>query len=296
MTELKVQRLRAGDVEIAYQTLGDPGNPAVVLVMGLGTQLHYWPDGFCGELVDRGLHVIRFDNRDSGLSTHLDAAGPVDLPSLTPHTPLPYGLGDMAADVTGLIDGLRLGGAHLVGMSMGGMVSQAAALALPQRIRSLVSIASTTGDPRVGQPTPAALEALFAAPAQPTREAVGDNAVRVARVIGSPGFALDERWVRWRAQVAFDRCYDPAGVTRQAAAVVTAPDRTAGLGGLGVPSLVVHGSADPLIDISGGRATAAAIPGCELMVIDGMGHDLPRDVWAQVADGVARTVDRALGA
>jgi pimeloyl-ACP methyl ester carboxylesterase len=294
MAELEVQRLRAGDVEIAYQTLGDPADPPVVLVMGLGTQMHYWPDGFCRELADRSLYVIRFDNRDSGLSTHFHAAGPVDLTALSPPTSLPYTLGDMAADVTGLIEALGLDGAHLVGISMGGMVSQAAAIATPARVRSLVSIASTTGDPQVGQATPAALEALFATPAQPTRDAVADTALSVARAIGSPGFPLDEAWVRWRAEVAFDRCYDPAGVTRQAAAIVTAPDRTAALAGLALPALVVHGAADPLIDVSGGRATAAAIAGCELMVIDGMGHDLPREVWPRVADGVTRTVRRAV--
>lgn len=292
MTAIDVQHARTATVELAYQALGDPDHPPVVLIMGLGTQLHYWPDGFCDELLARQLFVVRFDNRDSGLSTHFDDAGAVDL-SAPRDDPLPYTMSDLAGDVAALIDALGLGAAHLVGISMGGMMAQQAAIEHPERVRSLVSIASTTGDRQVGQATPEALQAILSPPARPTREAVCENALTVARVIGSPGFAIDEDQIVWRAGVAFDRGYDPAGVSRQTAAIVTAEDRTPRLRELAIPALVVHGAADPLVDVSGGRATAGAIPGCELMVVDGMGHDLPRGVWARVADGVARTVRRA---
>ena len=288
------KRATVGEVELAYETLGREGDPPVLLVMGLGGQMHYWPDGFCRALTDRGLYVVRYDNRDVGLSTHLAGAGPVDLQALASggDTAAPYGLEDLAADAVGLVGALGLQSAHLVGISLGGMIVQLAAIEHPARVRSLVSIASTTGDPSVGAPKPEALAALFTPPGT-TREEVADHAVALARVIGSPGFVLDEPWLRWRAARAFDRGYDPDGVSRQAAAAFTASDRTARLGQVSVPALVVHGSADPLVDLSGGRATAAAIPNAELLVIDGLGHDLPPGIWAAIADAIAATVRRA---
>jgi pimeloyl-ACP methyl ester carboxylesterase len=177
-------------------------------------------------------------------------------------------------------------------MSLGGMIVQTAAIEHPGRVRSLVSIASTTGDPSVGAPKPEALAALFAPPPT-TRDEVGDHAVALAGVIGSQGFERDHAWLRWRAEHAFDRARDPDGVSRQAAAAFVATDRTEPLGAVDVPALVIHGAADPLIDVSGGEATAAAIPHAELLVIDGLGHDLPPGAWPQVADAIAATVRRA---
>jgi pimeloyl-ACP methyl ester carboxylesterase len=283
-----------GDVDLAYETFGDARDPPVVLVMGLGGHMHYWPDDLCRLLTDRGLYVVRYDNRDVGLSTHLHDSGPADLAAIMAGrgASAPYGLEELAADVAGLIEALGLPSAHLVGISLGGMIVQLAAIEHPERVRSLVSIASTTGDRSVGAPKPEALAALFTPPGT-TREEVAEHAVALSRVIGSPGFELDDEWLRWRAGLAFDRGLDPDGVTRQAAAAFTATDRTDRLRALRVPALVVHGSADPLVDVSGGEATAAAIPGAEMLVIEGMGHDLPPGIWMRLADAIAATVQRA---
>ena len=291
------ERARVGDVELVYETLGRPQDPPVLLVMGLGAQLHYWPDGLCEALTERGLFVIRFDNRDVGESTHLSDRGAPDVPALMAGTAgaPPYALTDMAADAIGLLDALGLDSAHLVGISLGGMIVQLAAIEHPERVRSLVSIASTTGDRAVGGATQEALAALFAPPGT-TREEVSERAVVVSRVIGSPGFTRDEAWLRERSGRAFDRGHDPDGVSRQTAAVLTAEDRTERLRSVRVPALVVHGADDPLVDVSGGRATADALPEAELVVIEGMGHDLPPGVWPRLADAIAATVRRAEGA
>ncbi len=286
--------VRVGDVELAYETFGRPDDPPVLLVMGLGAQMHYWPAAFCHALTDRGLYVVRYDNRDVGLSTHLHDRGPVDLQALLAGggAPPPYGLTELAADAVGLIEALGLRSVHLVGISLGGMIVQLVAIDYPERVRSLVSIASTTGDRSVGGAKPEVLAALLASPGT-SREEVIEHALALSQVIGSPGFDRGERWLRWRTGRAFDRSYDPAGVSRQAATAFTATDRTRRLGEVRVPTLVVHGAADPLVDVSGGRATAAAIPGAELLVIDGLAHDLPPGVWPQLADALAAVVRRA---
>lgn len=288
-----METLSVGSVELAYETFGRGGDPPVILVMGLGAQLHYWHEGFCEELAGRGLCIVRFDNRDVGCSTHFAQDGPVDLSALSAEHPPPYTLHDMARDVAGLIEGLGLESAHLVGISLGGFIVQCAAIDHPERVRSLTSMSSTTGDTQVGQGRPEALAKLFEPPTARTREAVVSHTLDVSRVIGSPGFDLDEAWLSERTGRAFDRCYDPEGVVRQTAAILVAGDRTSGLRGLHMPALVVHGSEDPLVDVSGGRATAEAIPGAELLVVEGMGHDLPRAVWSRVADAIEATVRRA---
>lgn len=287
-------RVQVGDVELAYESFGRPGDPTVLLVMGLGAQLHYWPDGLCTLLADQGLHVVRYDNRDVGRSTHLTDAGPVDLQALLSGTGAapPYSLADLASDAVGLLSALEVASAHLVGISLGGMIVQQAAIDFPERVRSLVSIASTTGDRTVGGARPEVLAALLAPPGT-TREEVADHAVALSQVIGSPGFDRDETWLRWRAGRAFDRGLDPGGVSRQAAAAFTATDRTPRLRDVAVPTLVVHGAADPLVDVSGGRATAAAVPGAELLVVDGLGHDLPPGVWPRLAEAIGALVRRA---
>jgi pimeloyl-ACP methyl ester carboxylesterase len=294
MEEDGIARARAGDVELAYETFGAPSDPAVVLVMGLGTQMLHWPDDFCAALVGAGLFVVRFDNRDTGLSTHLHDAPAPDLGALMAGDPssAAYTLSDMARDTAGLLDALGLHGAHLVGASMGGMIAQVMAIEHPDRVMTLTSIMSTTGDRRVGEPTQAAMGALLAPPAR-TREEALARAVAGYRIIGSPGFTPDEAGVMDRAGRAFDRAHDPQGVGRQLAAVIASPDRTERLRGLRVPALVVHGRDDPLVGVSGGEATAAAIPGAVLVVVDGMGHDLPRAAWPEIIGPIAALVARA---
>ena len=284
----------AGGIEIAYETFGVRGDPPVFLVMGLATQMLGWPVGFVNELVDRGHFVVRFDNRDIGLSTHLhDAPRPDPVAGFSGDvSSASYRLTDMAADTVGLLDALGLDAVHVVGASMGGMIAQTVAIEHPQRVRSLTSIMSTTGDAAVGRATEAAMSVLLAPPATNLEEAL-ERTVKTYKVIGSPGFALDEEALRERTRLSFERAYDPLGVGRQLMAVLASGDRTARLRELDVPALVVHGAQDPLVQVSGGRATAAAIPGAELEVIEGMGHDLPRELWPVVADRIAALVARA---
>ena len=287
-----MQRTEVGDVEIAYESFGSPGDTPLLLVMGLATQMLGWPDEFCRQLAGRGMHVVRFDNRDIGLSTHLDAAGAPDVGALVSGTgTAAYSLADMADDTAGLLDALGWDSAHVVGASMGGMIAQSLAIRHPQRVRSLTSIMSTTGDRSVGSPADVALGVLFAPPATSRDEAL-QRAVDTYRVIGSPGFEFDEPALRERAGLSFDRAHDPAGVARQLAAILTTDDRTPHLGEIAVPTLVVHGAQDTLVDISGGRATAAAIPGADLWVVEGMGHDLPRALWPEIVDRITALVER----
>jgi pimeloyl-ACP methyl ester carboxylesterase len=279
-------------IDIAYECFGDRDAPPVLLVMGLGAQMLGWPEGFCWLLVERGLQVIRYDNRDVGESTHLhDAPEPDVMAVMAGDTSsASYTLSDMAADTAGLLDALGLDSAHIVGVSLGGMIAQTLVIEHPERVRSLTSISSSTSDPTVGQATPEALQALAAPPPQ-TREEAMDRAVAVFRVIGSPAFPLDERDVRERAGASYDRGSDPAGVARQLIAALASPDRTPDLRSVGVPALVLHGAQDPLVDVSGARATAEALPNAELVVIDGMGHDLPRALWAEITGRIADLVD-----
>jgi pimeloyl-ACP methyl ester carboxylesterase len=289
-----IPRAQVGDLEIAYETFGDAGDPPVLLVMGLATQMIGWPDKFCAGLADRGYFVIRFDNRDIGLSTHLYSAGVPDILTVLggDSSSVAYGLADLADDTVGLLDALGLESVHPVGASMGGMITQLVAVRHPSRVRSLTSIMSTTGDPSVGGPSEAAM-ALLLAPAARDREAAVQRVIDTYRVIGSPGFEFDESSVRDRAALSFDRAYDPAGVARQLAAILTTPDRTRDLKGVSVPTLVIHGADDALVNVSGGRATAAAVPGAELLVVEGMGHDLPRAMWPEITDRIAALAERA---
>jgi len=290
----EVLHMAVGDIDIAYNTLGKATDPAVLLISGLGGQLIAWDDAFCQELVDRGLFVIRFDNRDVGLSSHL-AGGPLpDSSAMTASAAqaAPYTLADMAADAAGLIDNLGLDSAHVVGISLGGMIAQILAIERPERVLSLTSIMSTTGNDRVSQPTEAA-RALLLLPPVSTREGAMDRALLFNRALGSPAYRIDDTELRDRAARAFDRAFDPQGVVRQLLAAIITPDRTEDLRRLDLPTLVIHGAEDQLIAVSGGQATAEAIPGAELVVIEGMGHDLPRPLWPTVVERIARLVDRA---
>ena len=281
-------------LDIAYERFGGPDLPPVLLLMGLGTQMLGWPDGFCEALAGRGVHVIRSDNRDIGLSSHLTEAPAPDLAAIFrgDTASASYTLSDMAGDTVGLLDALGLDSAHLVGASMGGMIAQTVAIEHPQRVRSLTSIMSTTGDPSVGQSTREAMAALLSPPAT-TRDGAIDRTLSILRVIGSPGFELDEADVRWRTAVAYDRGHDPVGVARQLAAIAASGDRTVALRSVSVPTLVLHGADDPLVNVSGGRAAARAIPGARLVVLDGMGHHLSRELWAEIARHIGELVGRA---
>ena len=283
-----------GEITIAYETFGDASDPPVLLIMGLGAQLLSWPDDFCQQLADRRLFVVRFDNRDVGLSTHLHHLPLPDFAAIQSgdFSTVPYTLSDMAADTARLIDDLGLSSVHLVGASMGGMIGQILAIEHARRVRSLTSIMSTTGDRNVGQSTEEALAHLIQPPAR-TREEVMDRRLQSQAITGSPDYPTSDAELRDRAGQAFDRSFDPAGGARQFAATLASPDRTADLAEVRVPTLVIHGADDPLIQVSGARATAAAIPGAELLVINGMGHDLPRQVWPQVIDRISSHIASA---
>jgi pimeloyl-ACP methyl ester carboxylesterase len=280
-------------IDIAYERFGDPHAPPVLLIMGIGAQLIGWPDGLVEALVARGLHVIRFDNRDVGESTHRHHAPAPNLPAalMGDISTVSYTLSTMAADTAGLIDALGFTAVHVVGASMGGFIAQAMAIEHPRVMRSLTSIMSSTGDRAVGQPAPEVMAALMGPPAV-TREQVIERARAMFRIVGSPGFEIDYDAIADRSGRAFDRCFDPVGVARQAVAVIASGDRTAKLRDVTVPTLVIHGSHDKMCDVSGGRATAAAIPGAELVVIDGMGHDLPRALWPRLSELIGNHVER----
>ena len=262
--------------------------------MGLGMQMLGWHEEFCGMLAERGFRVVRFDNRDIGRSTKIESAG---VPSrldmlLGRRSTAPYLLRDMAADTTGLMDHLEIESAHVVGVSMGGMIAQTLAIESPERVRSLVSMMSTTGNRRVGRPAPKTFGTLMASPAH-GRDGAIEQAVRTFRVIGSPDYPMDELHLREVAGASYDRSHSRAGVLRQLHAITASGDRTPALRRLRLPTAVIHGSRDPLINPSGGRATAKAIPGARLRIVEGMGHDLPRPLWPTFVDDIAATAARA---
>jgi pimeloyl-ACP methyl ester carboxylesterase len=275
----------ANGITIEYATTGNPDHPPLLLIMGLGAQLIAWDDEFVEALGQRGFYVIRYDNRDVGRSTWFDEAGVPDMASLVAaDAPQPaYLVSDMADDAAGLLAALGIPSAHVLGASMGGMIAQSFALQYPEWTRSLVSIMSSTGVP---QTHPEVLEALTADP--PTdRAGVIDQSVKAWGLIGSPGFPMHEERIRAKAAAAYDRAFHPEGTARQTVAILASPDRAPALAKVEVPTLVIHGESDRLVDPSGGRATAAAIPGAELWTIPGMGHDLPPELFDQVADRVA---------
>jgi pimeloyl-ACP methyl ester carboxylesterase len=297
IVEEKASKVGPSGIDIAYQRLGNPNAPVVLLIMGISAQSIAWPDAFCHALVDRGLQVIRFDNRDVGLSTHLTDAPPPNLPAAIAGdmSSVSYTLSDMAADTVGLLDALGFEKVHVVGASMGGAIGQTMAIEHPGRVRSLTSMMSTTGNMSVGQPSPDALREMFGGPPAVTRDEVIERTLRAFRAVGSPGYPADENEAAERAGRAYDRAYDPIGVARQAIASVASGDRTELLQHLKVPTLVIHGLADRMCDVSGGRATAEAIPGAELALIEGMGHGLPPGLRSQVAARIAEFVWRMEG-
>lgn len=268
----------ANGVELEYDTFGDPGAPPLVLIMGLGTQMTAWPEPFCQAIADSGFHVIRFDNRDCGLSTIVDAPVPSFGDLLSGDTSgVPYLMPDLSDDVAGLLDTLGIASAHIVGLSMGGMIAQQFAIDHAARVRTLCSIMSTTGAHDVGQPAPEVISLLLS-PAARNRDEAIDRGQKMFETVGSPAYPTPTEDLRARIGEAYDRSFTPEGSARQLACIVASPDRTAGLASVRVPSAVIHGDSDKLVDVSGGRATAAAL-GVEPLIITGAGHDLPEELW-----------------
>ncbi|MFC3383633.1 alpha/beta fold hydrolase [Couchioplanes azureus] len=276
---------RHGDVRIAYEVEGPAGGEPLLLIMGLGLQMLFWPEDFRALLTEHGFRVARFDNRDVGLSTHLDALPPPSPLDLALRRRPGYALADMAADALAVMDALGWESAHVAGVSLGGMIAQTVATGHPERVRSLTSISSTPS-PRIGRPRPPAMAALLRRPAT-GREDAARHVVETFRAIGSPAYRRDEQWLREMARRSYDRAHDPAGVRRQLAAVVSAADRRPALRRLRLPALVVHGGADPLVRLPGGVATARAIAGAKLVVHPGMGHDLPNALQPGIAADIA---------
>jgi len=286
-------------IRLEYETFGSSDDPTVLLVMGFTAQMIAWDAEFCAAIADRGRHVVRFDNRDCGLSTHLDgvrvdtdavlAAGldpTLEMPSV------PYLLSDMAADAIGLLDHLGVDRAHIVGASMGGMIVQQMAIDHPARVASVVSIMSTTGAPDVGRPTPEAMEALLAPPPAGRDEHIA-AAQRWSVWASKRYFDIDR--ARAQAAASYDRAFYPEGASRQLAAILASGDRSSALAGLNVPMLVIHGNDDTLIAPDGGEHTAACVPGARLMMVDDMGHDMPPALWPHLIDAITTHHDSAAG-
>ncbi len=284
----------SADIELCYQTFGDPDDEPLLLVMGLGGPMTWWDPALCEMLARAGFYVVRFDNRDSGRSSR--GRGRVTRSLLVrafAGLPVraPYSLDDLAGDAFGLLDHLGLGSAHVAGVSMGGMIAQTMALAQPRRVRSLASIMSTTGRRTVGWQHPVMFRNLLGNSSG--RDGYIRSSVVTWRIIGSPAYPQTREATEKRAGETYDRGVSFAGLTRQMAAIVTQPDRTPRLRGLPVPTVVVHGLADKMVHVSGGRATAAAVPGADLLLIDGMGHDLPVALFETFTQAIRRNADRA---
>ena len=290
------QMVRANGIELCCETFGDPGGEPLLLVMGLGAQMITWPIELCEALADRGFLVVRYDNRDVGRSTKFHDVGGDFMTSFLAAAQgepieVPYRLSDMAADAAGLLDALGIESAHVVGASMGGMIAQTIAIEHPARVRTLTSIMSTTGEPEVGQPTPEAMEMLLR-PAPTTREEAIEASLASWKVIGGSAH-FDEERVRTQAAAAYDRCFNPAGTARQLLAIVASGSRADELRALTVTTLVIHGDQDPLVTPSGGERTAELVPGATLLMIPGMGHDLPLAMLPQIVDAITALAARS---
>lgn len=294
-------RIAANGIEIEYESFGDHGAPAIVLIMGLGTQLTGWPDAFCEGLAGLGYRVIRFDNRDIGLSTRLEDAVTPNIPLLAGlrmlrfMPPVPYTLDDMSEDTIGLLDALGIERAHVVGASMGGMIAQLVAARFPQRTLSLTSIMSTTGNRSLPRADRHATRALLMKPDDPLNpESVIARNVRVRKAVQSPAYPKSDDELHEAAARAFHRGgYYPAGVARQLAAAIVAADRRRLLGSISIPSLVIHGDADPLVKLECGLDTARHLPDASLKVFPGMGHDFPEALLGEMIEEIHGTASRA---
>ena len=286
------ERARANGIELCWDSFGDAGAPPLLLIMGLAAQMIAWPDDFCARIAERGFRVIRFDNRDIGLSTRFDAAGVPDIGAAMTAAlqgkpvDAPYRLTDMAADAFGLLDALGTGRAHVVGASMGGAIAQTMAIERPERLLTLTSIMATTGEPGLPPPTPAAMGVLLKPPVT-TLDGYIRSYVETWKVLRAGSFPDDEALDRERAEAVFARGLHPAGVARQLAAILASGSRKAALRSVRVPTLVLHGDADPLVPLACGVDTAESIPGARLVVIPGMGHALPISFWKRIVEEIA---------
>lgn len=289
----ETQYAAANGLKLAYETFGSPSADPILMIMGLGTQMIAWPDEMCQQIADRGFYVVRYDNRDAGLSTHLD-----DLPTPTKSDLVlrrrpPYKVSDMARDAVALMDALGFRAAHVVGASMGGYIAQAVGGLFPGRVKSLTLIMTSTGARHVGYPAPKLVARLLRRVTVHNREQAQDLAVQTFRLIGSPGYEFDEAHIRDLAGRSYDRARDRRGYFRQLWAIVAQPNRTKFLRQIHAPTLVMHGMADPLVNVSGGVALAKAIPNAEFIGFAGMGHDLPRALWPRFADEICAVAGRA---
>ncbi len=285
----------ANGLEICYETCGKREAPPLLLVMGLGGQLIAWDERFCQAIANRGFFVIRFDNRDIGLSTKLEGGPAPDVTAVMggDFSSASYRLADMADDAVGLLDALGIAQAHIVGASMGGMIVQMMAIKHPDRVLSMASIMSTTGNPEAGRATPEAMAALLS-PRPTTREEAIEAGMRASMITGAnPGFPFDEAALRTRLTVAYDRSSYPVGMARQLVAIMASGDRTEALKSVAIPTVVIHGEADALVTPSGGAATAAAIPDAKLVTIPGMGHGLPEGAWPVIIGAIVENTHRA---
>jgi len=282
----------ANGIQIEYDTFGDSSFPALLLIAGNGAQMILWDVEFCELLAKTGLFVIRFDNRDSGLSTKFDGAGIPDImatiKAYMEGKPVEsaYSLDDMAEDSVGLLDALGIEKVHICGISMGGLVAQVISYRHPKHVLSLTSIMSSTGNPDLPKGKPDAIAAVVA-PAPEEREAYVEHNVNIWRRIWSPGFPFEERRVRTVIEKSYDRSYYPQGIARQYTAILASGDRRPLLSSIKIPALVIHGADDPLIPVEGGKDTARVIPGASLLIINGMGHDMPKGVWAEIVDAIS---------
>jgi pimeloyl-ACP methyl ester carboxylesterase len=285
------QIAHANGIDICYEIFGEPNAEPILLIMGLGAQMIHWDDDFCRQLAARGFRVIRFDNRDIGKSSkmtggkRLSALELLKLRFLKIPVAAPYKLRHMAEDVIGLMDALGIKSAHVVGASMGGMIAQEIAISFPQRLRSLTSIMSTTGDPKVPGPTREA-SAVLMAPPPATKEEYFERFAQTWKVLRVGSFPQDEALDRTRAERTYERGLNPAGVGRQLRAILASGSRKARLASVTAPTLVIHGTVDPLVRPEGGKDTAASIPGAKLLMIEGMGHALPIPMWPQIIDAI----------
>lgn len=289
----------ANGLTLEYEDYGGPANPPLLLIMGLGAQLTLWPMELVEALVERGFRVIRFDNRDIGLSHKMEGA---QAPSMVRHILLrriglrprvPYTLADMAKDAVGLLDALGIGQAHIVGASMGGMIAQHIAFSAPERVLTLTSIMSTTGNPKLPPAQKAAIDVLTKRPHSLEEAVLVEHGVKIGRTIGSPAYPADEARLRANATRDLRRSFYPSGMPRQLAAIIDDGCRRERLARVTAPTLVIHGEADPLVPLPGGQDTAKHIPGARLKIIAGMGHDLPLALLDEIADAIADHVAAA---
>ena len=292
-----MSRAKVNNIEIEYDTFGDPSSKPLLLIMGLGAQMINWDEEFCKKLVERNFFVIRFDNRDIGLSTKFEEAGEPDLMKLFmaaqkgEKIEASYTLEDMADDAVGLLDALNIDRAHICGASMGGMIAQVIAYRHRSRVLSLISIMSSTGNPDLPRPEPEAMQILIK-PLPTGREAIIEDGVNRMRIVHGTGIPFDEGRARKLVTASYDRSNYRPGYARQMAAIMVAGNRKSALGSITVPTLVIHGGDDPLVPLEGGRDTAEAIPGAELLIIEGMGHSLPPEVWSQVIASITKNASK----